>query len=253
MIPNFHKVEKNIYRGAAPSIKDVIRMHKTLGIKKIISLDLKAGKRIDTTCKLLGIKHIMLPIEFGIKGSLDNFLHHNIIKLLSNGPTFIHCARGKDRTGMAIALYRVKKDNWSAEKAIKEAKSFGFGIGVDPLITHIYKKVIQKAENHKDINSIDNGSIVDNQREYPSDYRDYTLDGFSQQSWSPYSDYRVREFPNSPVDKDWPEQYETRITRDLDDRVPNSNYSRTPQVGQYDSNTNGINGAGPSGVGGGFV
>jgi hypothetical protein len=258
MINRFRKVDHNLFRGSAPSIKDLPKLKK-LGIKQIISLDKQAGDKIDRACKLLGIKHIMLPIDINKKSSLKNFLRHDIVKMIINGgPTYIHCAMGKDRTSLAVAMYRCEKDGWSCEKALKEAYSLGFGIGVDPKVVKLYKKLIQKACGCKDEDHNEAYDVVSNQREYPSDYMDYTLGPWEQQSWSPYLDHNVREFPYADAQIDWPkesEQYETRETYNIDNSIPVKRRIRNeiPQIGVYDQNTQGINGAGPSMIGSGFI
>ena len=40
---------------------------------------------------------------------------------------FVHCHAGVDRTGMAIASYRMAKEGWSPDEAMKEMQLFGFG------------------------------------------------------------------------------------------------------------------------------
>jgi len=254
MISNFRKVDTNLYAGAAPSIKDVAWLKHKYGITKIVSLDENAGKKIDRATKLLGIKHIMLPIDIGKKSSLMRFLHHNIIKLLDGEKTYIHCQWGRDRTGLAIAMYRCEHDGWSCGKALKEAKKYGFGIGVDPKVVHLYKKLIAQSCGckDKDINSA--YDIVSNEREYPTNYNDYSLDVWQQGSWSPYEDYRVREFPYADTYPDAGTQYPSRIDRGLDDSdALNVENIDVPQVGQFDQNTQGISGAGPSMIGSGTI
>ena len=261
MIRRFREVNSNLFRGSAPSIEDVIFLSKKLGIKKIVSLDKQTGDHIDRATKLLGIKHIICPIDINNKATLISFLRKDLYKLLiDGGPTFVHCAQGKDRTGLAIALYRCLYDKWDCKKALKEAYKLGFGIKVNPKIIKLYVNIIKKAcncnENLDDINHAWEGEgydIVSNQREYPSDYKDYSLDTWEQQSWSPYEDYRVREYPLAGVNVDWPEQYDTRETYGLDDRNNDHQESSIPMVGQWDSSVQGINGAGPSLVGSGFV
>ena len=39
---------------------------------------------------------------------------------------FVHCRLGDDRTGMAIASYRMAEQGWSAQQAMKEMHYFGF-------------------------------------------------------------------------------------------------------------------------------
>ena len=40
-------------------------------------------------------------------------------------PVFVHCRRGADRTGTAIACYRIAHDHWTNQQALAEAKTFG--------------------------------------------------------------------------------------------------------------------------------
>jgi tyrosine-protein phosphatase SIW14 len=40
-------------------------------------------------------------------------------------PVFVHCRRGKDRTGTVLACYRIQHDNWNNRRALEEAKSYG--------------------------------------------------------------------------------------------------------------------------------
>jgi hypothetical protein len=260
MIYNFRKISNNLYRGSAPSIEDVIILDKKFNIKKIVSLDEDAGKRIDRACRLLDINHVMLPIDVGKKLSLIKFLNQDVVELFDHGgPTYVHCIHGKDRTGLACAMYRCEKQNWSCGEALEEAKSFGFGIGVDPRIIKLYIKLIKNACgcSKNDTNHTEFGyDIVSNQREYPSDYADYTLGNWEQQSWSPYEDYRVKAWPGSTQQIDYPEQYSSREDYGLDDTTPDSSmdYGRGfPQPGGWDTSILGINGTGPSLVGSGYI
>ena len=269
MIKRFREVDDGIYRGSAPSIEDVIFLNKKLGINKIVSLDKDAGQHIERACKLLNINHIMLPIDINKKSTLIKFLKQDIVALMDKGgPTFIHCIEGKDRTSLACALYRCLHDGWTCEEALKEALKLGFGVGVNKKIIHLYRDIIQTAcecsnkskHKHIDHNNSDDINygydIVSNQREYPSDYRDYTLDSWEQQSWSPYEDYRVKNWPHATSQYiDWEDQYPNRNNYQLDDREKTNDigYYDIPMSGQWDSSTQGINGAGPSLVGTGFV
>jgi len=185
MIHRLRKVTKDLYRGSAPSPKDVQWLKEELGIKKIVSLDKIAGDRINRACKLLGINHIELPIEMeNFKHSLLKFLSHDLKKLfLEGGPTYVHCAAGKDRTGLAVALVQCKYLGKDPEKAIEEAKSLGFGLDVDPRPISTFEKLIRKCKPSKDENKAD---IVSNEREYIGDNRDSFLDEGHQGSFAPY-------------------------------------------------------------------
>ena len=256
MIQNFHKVSDGIFRGSAPSPKDVAMLKKKYGIKKIVSLDEETGSRISRACKLLGIKHVMLPITVGKKSTLVRFLSQDIPKLFDDGPTYVHCHWGRDRTGLAVAIYRIEEDGWSCGKALKEAKRFGFGERLDPSVVAMYMKILQnvcgcKEKAAQDVNSA--YDIVSNEREEPGIYG--SSDYESQLSFAPYADFRERAFPYSKIDEGFPAQYQSRQDYGLDDSPLNDDetINEIAQVGQYDVNTQGINGAGPSMIGGGFI
>ena len=254
MIRRFRKVSDTLYRGSAPSISDLLLLKK-MGIKKIVSLDEIAGKRIDRATKLLGMKHVMLPIDINKKSTLIRFLQQDMRKLFDiGGPTFTHCEQGRDRTGLAIAIYRCEEQGWSCKKALKEAKSLGFGIGVNPKVIKLYDRVIKTVCGCKDNDTNSAYDIVSNERDIP--YGNYTLGPDEQQSWSPIADYRVREYPYAKTQVDWPEQFTSRIDYDLDDTTPDSSRDSDmefPQAGQRDAMTDGIGGAGFSNVSGGFM
>jgi protein tyrosine/serine phosphatase len=40
-------------------------------------------------------------------------------------PVFVHCEHGVDRTGLVVALYRVKYQNWDIEAAHREMVAMG--------------------------------------------------------------------------------------------------------------------------------
>jgi protein tyrosine phosphatase len=41
-------------------------------------------------------------------------------------PVLVHCQRGADRTGLAVAVYRVAMQDWTKEEAIREMTEGGF-------------------------------------------------------------------------------------------------------------------------------
>lgn len=271
-IARFRQISPVLYRGSAPSAEDVVMLNKRYGIKRIVSLDQEAGKTIDKICHLLGIEHIIIPINAFDKSSILKLFSHDLDYLfLSDKPTYFHCIQGKDRTGLAFAIYRCKYEGWTCADAYKEARSLGFGIGLTKKIINFDKKIIVKfcKHNHEhidhetpeqevkeDLQEIQDDfnsayDIVSNTLDYDREFRDYTLDNWSRQSWSPYADYSVRQFPFTVVDKYFDEQYKNRQNYGLDET--DFTDSEIPQVGQYDTNTQGINGAGPSMIGSGIM
>lgn len=251
MIQRFRKVTPSLFRGSAPSPKDVAWLKDNLNIKKIISLDKLSGDKIARTTKLLNINHIVLPIE------LENFIPSllNILKydlknlLLENGPTYIHCFAGKDRTGFVIALFKCKYMDKDPEEAIEEAKSLGFGIGVDLKFINIFEKLIRSCKKSKDTNNAD---IVSNEREYIGDNRDSYLHDAQQQSFAPYLSV-TRQYPYDSVYNYINEQSSTRENYNSNKSImQHKEEESVPLVGVYD-NAAGIFGVGPVFPSGGFI
>ena len=248
MIHRLKKVTDGLYRGSAPSPQDVVNLKKKLGINKIVSLDKDTGDRIDRICKALGITHVMIPIDHTRKSLLD-FLSHDLKKLfLEGGPTFVHCLHGKDRTGLASALVKCKYLGEDPEKAIKEAESLGFGIGVHPRVVNTFKKLIRDCKPAKDSNSAD---IVSNEREYKSDNRDSFLDEGHQGSFAPYLS-QTRQNPMDAVYNYVDDQSPTRENYRPNKPIKeHSSEDAIPQVGTFDNDA-GARGFGPTENYGGF-
>jgi hypothetical protein len=251
MIHRLREVTPGLYRGSAPDHKDLVWLKNTLGIRKIVSLDRDTGEKIDRAAKLLGINHVKVYID-GSRVSLIKALHHNLKKLLlDGGPTYLHCHHGKDRTGLIIALFKCKYMGEGPEKAIQEAKSLGFGLGVDPKFTHFYEKIIRSCKPSQDTNNAD---IVSNEREYVGDNRDTYLDESRQDSFAPFLDHTVQG-PASSVYNYIMDQSPTRQNFESYKSIKEHNIEEDnaiPQIGVYDNDA-GVRGFGPSENNGGFI
>jgi protein tyrosine/serine phosphatase len=76
--------------------------------------------------KDLGMRYVSIPMK-GLS-TPDNNKVAAVLAIFndsSSGPVFVHCKRGADRTGMAVAVYRISNDHWDNEKALREAKRMG--------------------------------------------------------------------------------------------------------------------------------
>jgi hypothetical protein len=252
MIKNFHKVRENLFRGAAPAPRDLLALKKNFGIEKIISLDAKVGDAIAPFCKKLGIKQIIIDIDPSNISSLKNLLKLNIHDLVAEDvPTFVHCLQGKDRSGLFIGLVRCILDKFDCRKAIKEAKNYGFGTGVEEPVERFYTKLISKACTH---DHEDSNHVYDVVTDMRNSYEESTLNPYTI-SWGPYADSSVRMFPYASVNlteyDDLGATREEYALKGIKEEILDSN--RVPLVGIYDQNTQITNVVGPSLIGGGFV
>src|SRR5450631_336926 len=49
-----------------------------------------------------------------------------LVEQNSEKKIFVHCRLGDDRTGMAVAAYRMAEEGWSADEAMNEMRLLGF-------------------------------------------------------------------------------------------------------------------------------
>ena len=122
-VPNFHQVDEHVYRGAQPYGQGFTGLAK-LGIKTVI--DLRGEKSEGNAVHQAGMHYVRLPWN-GYKAPTDSQMA-TVLSILnddSEWPVFVHCRRGADRTGTAIACYRIAHDHWTNQQALTEAKAFG--------------------------------------------------------------------------------------------------------------------------------
>jgi tyrosine-protein phosphatase SIW14 len=136
-VPNFHQVDEHVYRGAQPRGQGFASL-ASLGIKTVI--DLRGESTEENAVQGAGMRYVRLPWrEF--KAPTDSQIEA-VLRLLNDSsgwPVFVHCRRGADRTGTAIACYRIAHDHWSNQQALAEAKAFGMRsleIGMQRYILH---------------------------------------------------------------------------------------------------------------------
>ena len=126
-VQNFHQVNQSLYRGAQPTPQGLKNL-ADLGVKTII--DLRHGKDHSDTeqreAESLGLHYVNVPME-GLTAPTSEQISSllAIMNAENQGPVFVHCREGKDRTGAVIASYRIAHDHWRNDKALDEAKVYG--------------------------------------------------------------------------------------------------------------------------------
>jgi tyrosine-protein phosphatase SIW14 len=126
-VHNFHQVDDHLFRGGEPSGTGLEILAK-LGIKTIV--DLEPGKtrsrKEQSRAEALGMRYVNVPMS-GLVTPSDDQIAKALAALQTSsvGPVFVHCRRGKDRTGTVVACYRIAQDRWPNQKALAEARSLG--------------------------------------------------------------------------------------------------------------------------------
>ena len=127
-VPNFQKVNDEVYRGGQPTGPG-FRSLAALGVKTVIDLR-EIGEHSqaeeESMVQASGMRYVSVPMK-GMS-SPTNEQVSTVLALLGDaaaGPVFVHCRRGADRTGTVIACYRISHDHWENKKALSEARSYG--------------------------------------------------------------------------------------------------------------------------------
>ena len=130
-LPNFQKVNDQVYRGAQPSnsgFQDIAKV----GIKTVIDLrEIGEHSQADEQKVVtdLGMRYVSIPMHgMSTPDSADVAKVLALFNDTASGPVFVHCKRGADRTGTVVAVYRISHDGWDNKKALSEAKSYGMSM-----------------------------------------------------------------------------------------------------------------------------
>jgi protein tyrosine phosphatase (PTP) superfamily phosphohydrolase (DUF442 family) len=122
-LTNFHRVSPVLYRGAQPTREGLEELRR-LGVKTVVSLRAFHGEREAVAAAGLGYERISFKVWHPEDEDLRRFLA--VATDPSRQPVFVHCLRGADRTGTAVAAYRMCVEGWSREDAIEEMVDGGF-------------------------------------------------------------------------------------------------------------------------------
>jgi protein tyrosine/serine phosphatase len=137
-LPNFFKVSDTLYRGAQPTKEGFLELKK-MGIKTIINL--REYHTDENFIKGMGFAYFQIPTSTSnpIRSHYQKAL--DIINNPDLQPVFVHCQHGADRTGTAVALYRITVQKWDTEEAIREMREGGYGYHT------VFKEIIKFIRN----------------------------------------------------------------------------------------------------------
>ena len=120
---HFIRVDDHLYRGGQPQLKGLEAASK-LGVRTVVDLR-GAGERADAEKQKaveLGMKYYSFPLRNNSAPTNEQIAEVlSVIEDKNNWPVFVHCRRGKDRTGTVIACYRIEHDHWTNQQALPSA------------------------------------------------------------------------------------------------------------------------------------
>jgi protein tyrosine/serine phosphatase len=123
-LDNTYQLDPQIYRGAQPTAAGFQQL-EAMGVKTIVSL-----RATDQDAPLLQgthLRYVWIPMHAFRPD--DAAMEHFLLVTADSRqtPFFVHCEHGSDRTGAAIALYRVVHQGWSKSDALAEMRGGDYG------------------------------------------------------------------------------------------------------------------------------
>ncbi|HEX9205598.1 MAG TPA: tyrosine-protein phosphatase [Candidatus Deferrimicrobiaceae bacterium] len=121
---NVGRVAPGILRGAQPKPEGYATL-KAMGVKTVINLRTNHGEK--AAVEAAGMRSVEIPMT--TMKAVDPAAVRKAISVMTdpaNQPVFVHCAQGKDRTGVVAAVYRMEVEGWTAAEAEAEMEAFGF-------------------------------------------------------------------------------------------------------------------------------
>ena len=126
-LPRFSQVSDRLYRGAQPQPGGLQRLAE-MNINTVVNLrgTSKRTKADEAEAAALSLRYFNVSLPtWGRPKDSDVLRILEIITNPENGRVFVHCRDGVDRTGVIVALYRIKVESWTSASALAEAKRSG--------------------------------------------------------------------------------------------------------------------------------
>ena len=122
-LTNCYRVGADLFRSEQPAPSDIKDL-TLIGIKSVLSL--RHYHHDPAGFSRAGIATLQYPVDAGALTVSDLI---RILQLIRDAPkpVLVHCWHGSDRTGFAVAGYRMVFMNWSKADAIAELRLGGFG------------------------------------------------------------------------------------------------------------------------------
>lgn len=121
-LPHFAKVDDGLYRSGQPTSGGFAAAER-LGIRTVVNL--RSAHADGPLLAGTGLRCVEIPCH---QWSMDDDEVAAFLAVATDPamrPVLVHCAEGRDRTGLAVAAYRVAVDRWSYADAEREMRSFG--------------------------------------------------------------------------------------------------------------------------------
>ena len=136
-LSNLGKVDDGLWRSAQPTGVG-FRSAGALRIRTVV--DLRAGHSDAPALAGTGIRSVSIPMHQCDVSEDDLVAFLTVATDPAMRPVLVHCAEGRDRTGVCVAAYRMAIEGWSLDDARREMRSYGampWWVNLDRLLRRI--------------------------------------------------------------------------------------------------------------------
>lgn len=125
-VRNVHTViPGQMVRGGQPDEEGLRLLKDTYGIRTVVNLNDDTSESEAPRVEALGMNYVALPMQ---AHDIDTDQLLAFLRIArdaeDHAPIYVHCAQGMDRTGVAIAAFRIVEQGWSAEQALDELTDY---------------------------------------------------------------------------------------------------------------------------------
>lgn len=125
-VTNFGRLTDKVFTGGQVTAQRIENL-AGMGVKTIIDLRDEESPGEARACAKNGIKYLKFPMNG--HAAPEEQLVGKVLSVLKRAkePVYFHCSAGRHRAGTIAALYRIRIQGWSPDRAWAEQKSYGFG------------------------------------------------------------------------------------------------------------------------------
>ncbi len=125
-VDNFGRVTPTFLRGGEVTADGLKNLY-ALGVRTIVDLRDDPEPEEAEVCRQLGMTYHSFPLTG--HHAPDPATMQKVLDLITkaDAPIYVHCSGGKHRAGTACAMYRMRVEGWTPERAWSEQQAYGFG------------------------------------------------------------------------------------------------------------------------------